>query len=76
MIAHELAHIFIQDNPPHMCGSRPCDEENILSVYRYVNRNNRPFNHYDPMMRERLPSIGTDISQEQCLAIEKTLQKF
>lgn len=34
LIAHELAHIFIQDDPPHRCGNKLCDEDNLLSVMR------------------------------------------
>ncbi|WP_034728603.1 hypothetical protein [Bacteriovorax sp. BSW11_IV] len=80
LIAHELAHIFIQDNPPHMCEDGPCDENNILSVYRYISnfdenqsRGRRHNRYEDPIFRQRVPSVGVDIDTHQCLSILKTL---
>lgn len=82
LIAHELAHIFIQDDPPHMCENGPCDENNILSVYRYISNSNedrsrgRQHNRYeDPIFRQRAPSIGVEINADQCLSIIKTLEQ-
>lgn len=39
LVAHELAHLMVQDNPAHMCENedkqlRPCPENNLLSVFR------------------------------------------
>lgn len=93
IMAHELAHLFIQDNPPHQCKNdsgemRPCDEENLLSVFRLVAPeypfkkpgNHNPFggNHGpemgDPMAPKRMPSIGTSLTKDQCQAIKRTVQ--
>ncbi len=96
LVAHELAHIFIQDNPAHYCPNeagelRPCPEDNLLSVFRTVRPNpvgtKKPGGHNpfpsggigefnDPMIPQKLPSIGTHILPVQCRAIAKTVQKL
>lgn len=104
IVAHELAHLFIQDNPAHYCpnssgGLSPCPEDNLLSVFRTVRptsmshkkpgqaglfspdggdpfNSGKPGGFNDPMVPQKLPSIGTTLLPEQCRAIEKTVQEI
>lgn len=92
MVSHELSHVLIQDEIPHHCLNTTtntyerCHEENILATQRtvYPNpRNNRGLNpgygdngSYDPFEPQYVNAIGTEISEDQCQSIVKTLQEL
>ncbi len=70
MVAHEIGHIFIQDDPPHYCpapGSPdrmiPCYGENLMAHTMQLGR--------DPM--DEGFATGTMIYEPQCRQIEKSL---
>ncbi len=87
LLSHELGHVFIQDNPAHMCTENGkefnCKENNLMSVFRY----SKPapvFNpggfggggmFDDPMRPRKLPSIGTGLLPDQCQAIRQTIEE-
>jgi len=86
MTAHELAHIFVQDESPHTCWDtelrryQTCPEDNILATYRYVydeprfGRGRPPGPDLDePQVR---PATGTRLDQNQCQAIFNTIQNM
>ncbi|MDD0854398.1 hypothetical protein HBN50_14900 [Halobacteriovorax sp. GB3] len=85
LIAHELAHLFIQDNPPHQCGDQRCGEENILSVYRYIkprpsqfgSRGSRGGDIFDDFLNPRqAPSIGVEFNEKQCESVARTVDQL
>lgn len=76
LVAHELAHLFIQDNPPHGCRDNngevvDCPVDNILQneivTYSGIGRNLKP--HY-------IQAKGLAITQKQCQDIQKTLNQI
>jgi hypothetical protein len=92
MVSHELSHVLIQDEIPHHCLNTTtntherCHEENILATQRtvYPNpRNSRGLNpgygdngSYDPFEPQYVNATGTEISEDQCQSIVKTLQEL
>jgi hypothetical protein len=90
LVAHELAHIFVQDNPPHFCWDDdvkkniPCEDNNILATQRrvYPHHNGGPKGFPQPPIDNLgpdepiiLPAIGTKITETQCKVILNTLEK-
>lgn len=83
LMAHELAHIFIQDESPHTCFDenaghhRGCPDENVLATRRRIYPEPRPgrprlpdHGMDEPEIR---PAIGTIITPRQCQDILNTV---
>lgn len=84
--AHELAHIFVQDESPHTCWDRElgryqtCPEDNILATYRYIYDEPRFGRGRPPVLSPDEPQVrpatGTRLDQHQCSAILNTIQNM
>lgn len=86
LVAHELAHIFIQDRSPHTCWDesrqqyRGCPEDNILATRRLIYAEPRPgrprppgYGMDEPEVR---PAIGSIITPRQCQDILNTVRSM
>lgn len=84
LVAHELAHIFVQDESPHTCFDENaghhvrCAEDNILATRRLIYPEPRPgrprppgYGMDEPEVR---PAVGTIITPHQCESIRNTIQ--
>ncbi|MBI5631340.1 MAG: hypothetical protein HY921_10715 [Elusimicrobia bacterium] len=87
-MAHELAHVFVQDEPPHQCrgpegGMTPCPPNNLLADF-WVEKNSPPPGRYgrgggdedggiDDILGQNLhPATGMELTPDQCAAIKLT----
>ena len=88
IVAHELAHIFVQDESPHTCWDsenqryKGCPEDNILATRRLLDPQPRGrwrppgYTFGDPMEPEFRPAVGTQITPHQCRAILNTVEQM
>lgn len=89
ILSHELAHVFVQDDPAHLClgsggNKMPCPKENLMASLVWVPTPRKPrpgeegtrMGEAENFGMRQIQANGTKLTPDQCEAVKRTIQEI